>query len=131
MSDKPKELSKAAKAPDLSTRIGQKNGPPAGRKKGSKNKSTLLREALQGQFDDMLQQKARQIFDVVADQALDGCRQSQKLILDRIVPTVHAVGDKDEKNKFAGGVTVVIGDLQQGKSVSVKPDIEDAEYDEI
>ena len=101
-----------------------------GRKKGSKNKSTLLKEALRGDFDKMLTQKAAQIFNVVADQALDGCRQSQKMILDRVVPTVHAESDKD-KNPFANGINITIGSFEQSKSVKVSPDIVDAEYEEI
>jgi hypothetical protein len=102
----------------------------AGRPPGAKNKATLLREAIAGDFDRMLEQKAKRIFEVVANQALDGCRQSQKMILDRIVPTVHAESDKDKGNKFSGGVHITIGSLE-GAQVSVSPDIEDAEYTQV
>ncbi len=104
-----------------------------GRPAGSKNRSTLLKEAIAGDFDIMLADKAKLIFNVVADQALDGCRQSQKMILDRIVPTVHAKPDDDGGNKFGGGVHITIGSLEGTPSaqVNVSPDIEDAEYSEI
>lgn len=109
------------------TRIGGANGIKPGRPKGAKNKSTLLKEALRGDFDDMLVKKAKQIFNVVADQALDGCRQSQKMILDRVVPTVHAESDKD-KNPFSGGIVINIGSLEDQKSVTIDGDFEEAEY---
>lgn len=102
-----------------------------GRKKGSKNKSTLLREALTNDFEQELQKDFLQVVRVVLDQAKDGCRQSQKLILDRVVPTVHATSDKDDKNKLAGGVTILIGSLEDQTAVKVSPDIVDAEYEEL
>lgn len=99
----------------------------AGRPPGAKNKSTLLKEALAGDFDDMLQSKAKAIFNVVADQALEGCRQSQKMILDRVVPTVHATSDED-KNKFSGGVHITIGHLG---TPNATVDIADGDYEEV
>ena len=110
---------------------GAANLQRGGRKKGSKNKSTLLREALRGDFDNMLQQKAKAIFNVVADQALDGCRQSQKLILDRVVPTVHAESDKKDGNKFDGGIVINIGSLEDSKAVTIDQDVSDGSFEEI
>jgi hypothetical protein len=112
------------------TKIGGGKGIAPGRPKGAKNKSTLLKEALRGEFDEMLKKDFKKVLSVVVDQALDGCRQSQKLIIDRVVPSVHAVSDKDD-NKFAGGFTINIGMLESGKSVTVSPDIQDAEYTEV
>ena len=102
-----------------------------GRKKGSKNKSTLLREALNNNFEAQLQDKFHQVVSVVLDQAInEGCRQSQKMLLDRIVPTVHAESDKD-KNPFAGGISITIGSLETKGSVSVAPEVIDGDYEEI
>lgn len=102
-----------------------------GRKKGSKNKSTLLREALTNDFEAQLQTNFKAVIETVINQAInEGCRQSQKLIIDRVVPTVHAESTKD-KNPFAGGISIVIGSLEQQKSVTVSPDIVDAEYEEL
>ena len=117
--------------PSVPAESPKKRVKTGGRQKGAKNKSTLLKEALRGDFDNMLQEKAKAIFNVVADQALEGCRQSQKLILDRVVPTVHAESDKKDDNKFSGGVVINIGSLEDARSVSVSPDITDADYEEI
>ncbi len=102
-----------------------------GRKKGSKNKSTLLKEVLNNDFEEQLQARFSKVIHVVLDQAVDGCRQSQKMILDRVIPTVHAESDKDDKNKFSGGVTIVIGSLEDQTAITVSPDTIDAEYEEL
>lgn len=115
---------------DLDTRIGAKNGIKPGRKKGSKNKSTLLREALTNNFEEQLTKSFHKVVEVVIEQAIDGCRQSQKLLLDRVVPTVHAENEKDKKNPFSGGVTINIGTM--GSTLTLKEeDIEEATYEDI
>lgn len=111
--------------------VGAKNLQRGGRKKGAKNKSTLLKEALRGDFDVMLQNKAKAIFNVVADQALEGCRQSQKMILDRVVPTVHAESDKKDGNKFDGGIVINIGSLEDSKAVTIDQDVSDGDFEEL
>ena len=117
-------------ASNEATRIGGEKGIKPGRKKGSKNKSTLLREALNNNFEEQLAQKFHQVVNVVLDQAInEGCRQSQKMLLDRIVPTVHAESDK-EKNPFAGGINITISSMEN-KTVNVSPDIVDADYETI
>ena len=130
MVDKVKDSKSEEKLPASETRIGGSKGIRPGRPKGAKNKSTLIREAIQGDFDKMLETKAKKIFEVVADQALEGCRQSQKMILDRVVATMHASPEKDGANKFAGGINITIGAMP-GQSVEVSEDISDAEYEVI
>ena len=118
-------------APTKDTRIGAPDGPKPGRQKGSKNKSTLLREALTNNFEEALEKRFKKVIEVVLDQAEDGCRQSQKLLLDRVVPTVHATPDKDGKSKFSGGIHITIGSMDSGQQVAIGQDIEDVEYTEI
>ena len=102
-----------------------------GRKKGSKNKSTLLREALTNDFEQQLQENFRDVITTVMNQAInEGCRQSQKLILDRVIPTVHAESEKDAKNPFAGGISITISNLEN-QTVTVVPDVVDGDYTEI
>lgn len=119
------------KSPDLSTRIGGEKGIKPGRPKGAKNKSTLLREALTQDFEEVLKKDFLKVVKVVVEQAKDGCRQSQKLLLDRVVPTVHAESEKEGKNKFTGGITIQIGSLEKSTSVHVSEDIVDVEYTTI
>jgi hypothetical protein len=114
----------------LPTQIGGERGIKPGRRKGSKNKSTIVREALANDFEEELQKDFHKVIRAVIDQAIDGCRQSQKLLIDRIVPTVHAESDK-EKNPFAGGVHITVSNMGTETSVSVSQDIEDAEYEDI
>jgi hypothetical protein len=113
------------------TRIGGKDGIPAGRPKGAKNKSTLLREALRGDFDELLRKDFKKIIRVVADQALEGCRSSQKLILERVVPSVHAESDNKDKHKFSGGITITIGSLENQKVDISSGDVMDGEFSEV
>lgn len=102
-----------------------------GRVKGSKNKTTLVKEALVNGFEEELKKDFNKVVRAVLDQAIDGCRQSQKMILDRVVPTVHAQSDKDD-NKFSGGISIVIGSMEADTKVEVTPSvIADAEYEEI
>lgn len=114
-------------APKGETKIGGPRGIKPGRQKGAKNKSTLLREALTNDFEEQLQKDFLKIVKVVITQAKEGCRQSQKLLLDRVVPTIHAESDKDPSSKFLGGVTIVIGSLENHQAVEVEQSI-DAEY---
>ena len=124
----PKDAPKEEKFP---SRIGGSKGIKAGRQKGVKNKSTLLRLALTEDFDKELEKNFKGIIRAVAQQALDGCRQSQKLIIDRIVPAVHAESDSDKGAKFAGGIHITIGSLEDSKEVHISEDIVDVEYEEI
>lgn len=62
-----------------------------GRRRGSKNKATLYREAMQNRVSIKISKAAGKVVDVVVDQAIkEGCRQSQKMILDRAVPVMKA-----------------------------------------
>lgn len=62
-----------------------------GRKKGSKNKVTLYREAMENRTSIQISKLAPRVLKKVGQQALEeGCRQSQKMILDRAVPVKKA-----------------------------------------
>ena len=101
-----------------------------GRKKGSKNKSTILREALTNNFEEQLEQRFKQVITVVLDQAVEGCRQSQKLLFDRVLPTIHAESEKDKDKTFAGGISITISALEN-QTVTVTPDVVDGDFEEI
>ena len=115
---------------NVSTQIGGEKGISPGRKKGSKNKSTILREALTNNFEDQLQEKFALVIETVINQAInEGCRQSQKLLIDRIIPTVHAESDKDVGG-FTGGISITKSSLEN-QTVKVTPSVIEAEYEEL
>ena len=124
----PKDAPKEEKFP---SRIGGSKGIKAGRQKGVKNKSTLLRLALTEDFDKELEKNFKGIIRAVAQQALDGCRTSQKMIIDRIIPTIHAESDKDKGQKFAGGIHITIGSLEDAKVISIDEGAIEADYEEL
>ena len=67
------------------------SGNPAGRRKGTKNKSTLFKEDIATLREKGIGQIADSIPEVlkaVIDQAKDGCRVSQKMVLERFIPAV-------------------------------------------
>lgn len=80
-----------------------------GRKKGSKNRATILREKMENKVSIKLSKLAPKVVDKVGEQALnEGCRQSQKLILDRAVPVRKAEDGSDHRDTH---VTITISDL--------------------
>ena len=79
-----------------------------GRKKGSKNKATLLRQKMEQKVSIKLSKAMPAVVDVVINQSIEGCRQSQKMILDRVVPVKRADDGSAEKDHT---VHITISDL--------------------
>lgn len=107
----------------------KKTMPKGGRPKGAKNKSTLLREALNQQFEDNLQEHFQTVLNAVVKEAANGNMVAAKMILDRIIP-VHKAADF--KKTSSGGTEIIInvGSLE-GQSITIDADsIEDAEFEE-
>jgi hypothetical protein len=76
-----------------------KSGNPAGRKKGSKNKHTLLKEAVQRNAEEMVLRKFKQIVDTTIQLAEDGDATALKIIWDRFLPKDADKKSTDEKLK--------------------------------
>lgn len=74
-----------------------------GRPKGVKNKTTLLREAVENGLQDYIHQSAKDVIQVVVKQALEGCRPSQKLLIERVIPN-----KKSEKDSNSKGVPQIV-----------------------
>ena len=72
---------------------GNKAGP--GRPKGSKNVTTLVNEAINNKCAPMLAKHVPKVLKVVINQAEEGCRKSQKMVLDRVVP-IQKAADPDQ-----------------------------------
>jgi hypothetical protein len=94
------------------------SGNPKGRPKGSKNKTTLLREAMEQKVDRRLSRAIPEVLDVVIQAAKKGDMSAAKMLLDRAVP-VHKAVDGSEKAPL-NGITIRIENLtapQRGQTI--------------
>ena len=85
------------------------SGNPGGRPKGSKNKSTVLREAMLNKTDRMLSREVPAVLNVVLNAAKNGDMAAAKMILDRAVPVKKAGADDDGIPQ--GGIHISISNL--------------------
>lgn len=85
------------------------SGNPGGRPKGSKNKSTLLREAMEQKVDCKLSREIPQVLDVVIRAAKSGDMSAAKMLLDRAVPVQKATDGADKGP--TSGITIRIENL--------------------
>jgi hypothetical protein len=81
------------------TWVPGQSGNPAGRKKGSKNKATLYKEAVLLKQKRKLLDALPGVLDVVIEQAMAGDSKAQKLYLDRIEALKIADEDAGKGNK--------------------------------
>ena len=63
----------------------KRRGP--GRPPGSRNKRTLLAEAIQHGLDGFVREEMPKVIKVVFEQAKDGCRDSQRLLFKQFLVT--------------------------------------------
>lgn len=82
------------------------SGNPRGRPKGSKNKSTLLREAMQQKADRMLSREVPEVLKTVIRAAKQGDMSAAKMILDRAVPVKKADDGNDDAGKQLVQITI-------------------------
>ena len=85
-------------------------GNPNGRAKGSKNKVTLLREAVKQGAEDLMIKELPKIIEVVIKQAQEGDLTAAKMILDRTIPVIKAYDERP--NVPHGGINIIIGNLE-------------------
>jgi hypothetical protein len=114
------------------TKIGEANGISTGRPKGAKNKTTLVKEAVKGHWDELMVSKARDVFNKAVEMALEGDTQCIKMIMDRAVPVSKAVDINASDIGKTGGITIVIeqlvtepkkGDVIEDGGAKQQPDI--------
>lgn len=106
-----------------------KSGNPLGRPKGAVNKSTLIREALKGNFEDLLQKKGQKLFEAVVDKAIDGDMTAAKLVLDRILPTSKAIDLSDLEKSKGLSIQINVGSMKQPETIDAE--IVDAEVIDV
>lgn len=101
--------------------------PKGGRPKGAKNKSTLLREALNHEFEEALKIKFEAVVNAVVNEAVSGNMVAAKMLLDRIIP-VHKAADF---KKTPGGAMEITINVDSLRSPSIRVEAEDADYEDI
>lgn len=103
------------------------SGNPAGRPKGSKNKTTLIKQAIEGDLVEQLQESAPAIMQKAIEKALKGDAAMIKLIIERLVP-IRKAAEEDERS---GTPKIVISVSQYGKddnqSVTIEGETLDGE----
>lgn len=108
---KAKKQEKPDKKDPRDTQIGAPKGIKGGRLKGAKNKTTLVKEAIRGDWETLMQTKAKQVFEAVVEKALEGDTSCMKMILDRAVPVSKAVDINATDISKSGGITIHIEKL--------------------
>lgn len=102
-----------------------------GRPRGAKNKDTLFKELMTGNFQKIARQNIEKTFQVLFEKAHEGDMKAIKLVLDRVVPVTKAV-DLADMEKKGLTINISVGSLEDGDHAQVrgdkKQDIEDAEY---
>lgn len=84
------------------------SGNPAGRPKGSKNKVTIIKNALEAELVEQLSEEAAAILTQAIMLAKDGDRAMIKLLLDKLVP--NRTGDeRDERSGGTGKIVINVG----------------------
>ena len=93
-----------------------------GRPPGSKNRTTLLQEAIRNDFTRLAKRRSKKIFEILTEKAMEGDPAMIKLFMDKIMPNAQVEGERP-RGDF--GINIVITDM---KGVEIKEDIEDGEF---
>ena len=96
--------------------------PNAGRPKGSKNKSTLLVEAIKGDFFKIAKTQAPAVFAKLTEKALEGDVACMKIFIDKLLP--NATDAQDALKRGDLGINIVISDM---KSVNIEEKVIESE----
>ena len=105
------------------------SGNPTGRRKGSKNKVTLLKEAVLMDAEDLVLRKFKDIVEKTIELAENGDSTCLKILWDRVLPKDI---DKQSKRDDKMNITINIEGLQVKQTNDIDMDVvEDAIYDEI
>jgi hypothetical protein len=106
-----------------------KSGNPKGRPKGTKNATTIFKEAVLQGAEEVFLENIEKITQVVCQKAVEGDLTAAKMVLDRVVPVKKAVefGTKDGKDL---GINIVVKALEETvkKGELLEHEIIDAEF---
>lgn len=104
-----------------------------GRPVGSKNRVTILKEAIKNDSEEVILKHFPKIVDAVCKKAEKGDLRAAKLLFDRILPAKKVVDDRDE-DQFQGlrSLEITINTTHGHTKVhTVDEPIENVEYEEI
>lgn len=103
------------------------SGNPSGRPKGSKNRATIVKQALEAQAIDQISQDASEILARAIEMAKDGDRAMIKLIVERILPLRKA--GEDEKGSGVGSVNITVHQAnprqEDGNTITINAEEQD------
>lgn len=88
------------------------SGNPAGRPLGSKNKITMMRQALEGELRTQLGPQMAEVLAKAIELAKAGDGQMIKLLVDKVLPTSKT---EDTEGDQAPKVQIMIGKLPERK----------------
>jgi hypothetical protein len=119
--------------PEVSSYEPRKPKPP-GRAKGTKNKLTLLREAVLQKQEHVILRELPKIIAVVCQKAQEGDLTAAKLILERIIP-VRKQSDEEGGPKGPPTINITVSGTTTKVEVMAPPpqplDIDEADFEEI
>jgi len=105
--------------------VGSKRGRP----KGSRNKKTILQEAIRTQSEELILKHLPEIIIATVEEAKKGNMQAVKLLLDRVIPPKRAV-EFSTKDEDGLKVNIVVESLVTHETKEIEEE-EDAEFEEI
>lgn len=99
------------------------SGNPSGRPKGSKNRTTLLRQAIEGDMVDRLSTDAIDILEVAIELAKKGDTACIKILMDRLLPARKAA-DEDTKSGVSG-INIVVQNMSKDSTTTIDGEVID------
>jgi hypothetical protein len=100
-----------------------------GRPKGAKNKDTLFKELMTGQFQDIAEDQVGRTLQVLFEKAHEGDMKAIKLIMDRVVPVTKAV-DLADMEKKGLTINISVGSMEEAALIEAE-EIEDGDFTEM
>lgn len=103
------------------------SGNPNGRPKGAKNKTTIMREAIEAKLVGKLNEDAEKIYKKCVHLAMGGDTTCIKILMERLIPVVKQT--EQDTSSGSKGITINIAgmEVQKEKSIIDSKEVEDAE----
>ena len=108
------------------------SGNPSGRPKGSKNKLTLLREAVLESAEEIVLSNFERIVQATVKLAEEGDPTALKIVWDRIIPSKRAIEDKKEgSDKLNITINVEAMSVKEVGGEPITTRVVEGEYTEV